>query len=372
MLYVDIPTLAEIKALVRARSDACLSIFVATTPETQHVEASRIAFRNLVREGVARLRAENFDKRRLALIEAECQAISEDDEFWRFQARSLVLLATPDNVRTFRLATAVNDSVQVADRFQIKPLLRAVAFPQTAFVLALSENAAELFEVSPDSQPTPVPVPDLPKSAADAAGRASINNLSQGTRVSGREGQTLLLHQYARKVDAALRPVLRGTDLPLILASTQPLAPIFRSINSYPKLLPEGIVTSPDRLTAPEIARAARPVLDGHYRAEIDAARALYSQRDAQRRATTNIGDIGRAATAGAIESILVDIEASMSGTVSDEGKVSLASDGGPATYDVIDELVGRAILADARFLGVRAGDVPGGAAIAATLRYPL
>jgi hypothetical protein len=43
------------------------------------------------------------------------------------------VLATPDSVRTFRLATAVTDTAEVSDRFHLKPLLRAVTFPQSAF-----------------------------------------------------------------------------------------------------------------------------------------------------------------------------------------------------------------------------------------------
>ena len=46
------------------------------------------------------------------------------------QAHSLAVLATPDSVRTFRLATAITDMVEVSDRFHLKPLLRAIAFPQ--------------------------------------------------------------------------------------------------------------------------------------------------------------------------------------------------------------------------------------------------
>lgn len=44
MLYVDVPTLQELKALIAARADACVSIYLSTTPQTQHISASRIAY----------------------------------------------------------------------------------------------------------------------------------------------------------------------------------------------------------------------------------------------------------------------------------------------------------------------------------------
>lgn len=373
MLYVDIPTLPEIRALIGQRRDACVSIYLSTTPQTQHVNASRIAFGNLSRAALEQLDAAGFDKRRRVLLEGEFAALREDEAFWRFQAHSLAVLATPDTIRTFRLATAITDTVEVSDRFLLKPLLRAIAFTQTAFVLALSANAVRLLEVYPDLPPAPVRVPELPKSASDAVGRASLNDLTQGTRIANAEGKTTLLSQYARQVDAALREVLSGREMPLILAATEPLGSMFRRINAYPALLDEGISESPDRMSDSELARAARPVLDSHYASEVVAAKALFHTRLGQKRATSDIGEAARAATLGAIELLLVDIDQVLPGVVDDtDGKVSLVSTPGTGSYDVIDEIAGRAILTGAKFLGVREADLPGGTPLAAILRYPL
>jgi hypothetical protein len=299
--------------------------------------------------------------------------LGDDEEFWSHQANSLAVLATPDHIRTFRLATAVADTVQVSDRFHLKPLLRAIAFPQTAFVIALSENAVRLTENFADMPPSKVRVPDLPKNAADAVGRASVNNLTQNTRMANAEGQTVLLRQYARKVDAALRGVLAGRDTPLILAATEPLAPIFRNLCSYAGLLREGISESPDRLTDAELASAVRPILDGHYKDQIKEAQALFEMRSNERRATIDLDEAARAATSGAIEFLIVDIDHVVPGTVSDaDGAVTLATGQDATTYDVIDEIAGRAIMTGARFLGVRRGDIPGNGPLAAILRYPI
>jgi hypothetical protein len=372
MLYIDLPTLPELRSLVSARADACVSIYIATTPQTQHVAASRIAYRNMVKAGLEQLEQIGLDKRRRAALDLELSALGEDDDFWRLQAHSLAVLATPDSLRTFRLATSITDTVQVSDRFHMKPLLRAIAFPQTAFVLALSENSARLLEIFPDAPPSLVRIQDLPKNAADAVGRASVNNLTQNTRIANAEGQTVLLRQYARKVDAALRGVLGGRDIPLILAATDPLGPIFRGLNSYPALLSEGITISPDRLSDEELASAARPVLDGHYNAQIHAAKELFHARSGARRATMDIGEVARAATNGAIEFLLVDIDHILPGTIGDDGSVTPSSKDDANSYDIVDEIAGRAILTGATFLGVRQSDIPDGAPLLAILRYPI
>ena len=85
--------------------------------------------------------------------------------------------------------------------------------------------------------------------------------------------------QYARQVDAALRPVLAGRETPPILAATGRLASVYRSVNSYPNLLPHGIEDSPDRISDADLADAARPVLDASNAAELSALKALYEAR---------------------------------------------------------------------------------------------
>ncbi len=373
MLYVDIPTRPEIRALIEARADACVSIYLPTTPHTQHIDASRIAFGNMTRTALEQLEAAGLDKRRRAALEENLIALDEDDDFWRLQANSLAVLVTPDSLRTFRLATDVTALVEVSDRFHLKPLMRALAFPQHAFVLALSENDVRLVEVFADHPATAVSVPDLPGSAADATGHASVNTPDAGSGHGNIPGQKSLLLKYLRKVDAALRPVLAGRETPLILAATEPLGPMFSSVNSYPGLLAEGISASPDNMSESALASAARSVLDGHYAAQIEAATALFHERVGSHRAITDLRAVARAATFGAVDLLMVDIDEVIPGTVNEtDGAVALATTPDSASYGVIDEITGRAFLAGGEVLAVRRADMPDGAAVAAILRYPV
>jgi hypothetical protein len=373
MLYVDIPTHPEIRALFEARADACVSIYLPTTPESQNVALSRISFGNLTRTALEQLDAAGFDKRRRAALEEKLIALDEDGDFWRLQANSLAVLATPDSLRTFRLATEVTETVEVSDRFHLKPLMRAMAFPQHAFVLALSENDARLVEVFADQPATAVSVLGLPDSAADAAGRSPVKTLMQDAKQANSESRKKLLLSFVRKVDAALRPVLGGRETPLILAATEPMGPMFRAVNSYPGLLSEGISTSPGIMSESALASAARSVLDGHYAAQIEAATALFHERIGSHRASSDLRAVARAATFGAVDLLFVDINEVMPGTIDDtDGTVALATMPGAASYGVIDEIAGRAILAGGKVLAVRRADMPDGAAVAAILRYPV
>ena len=43
-----------------------------------------------------------------------------------------------------------------------------------------------------------------------------------------------------------------------------------------------------------------------------------------------------------------------------------------PRTYGIVDEIAARALLSGASVLGVRKEDIPGGASLAAILRFPI
>ena len=371
MLYVDIPTRPELKALNEVRADACVSIYLDTTPLTQEADASRIELGNLARQAREQLEAAGLDKRRLAALMEHFDDLAEDDDFWRLQANSLAVLATPDALRTFRLPTALVPTVEVSDRFHLKPLLRSVTFSHSAFVLALSENAVRLVAVHAELPAATVKVEGLPRDAASAVGKSTLNGRSPSGRIHGAEGQNVRFRQYARQIDAALRPVLAGRDTPLILAGTGRLPSIFRSVNSYPGLLEDAIETSPDRMSEAELADAARPILDAAHAAELSRIGSLYEARSGAGRATSTIADAARAATHGAIEALLVDIDAVVPGTVDEvTGAVSLADSPGAASYDIVDEIAGRALASGARVLGVRKADLPAEGCLAAILRY--
>ena len=121
------------------------------------------------------------------------------------------------------------------------------------------------------------------------------------------------------------------------------------------------------------LAAAARGVLDRIYAADLDALAELYVTREAQGRATGDVAQAARAATFGAVDTLIVDMEASVPGTVADEdGAVSFAETADAGSYGVVDEIARRALASGARVVAARRADIPGGGVLAAILRYPV
>src|SRR5262249_9206855 len=147
-----------------------VSLYLPTSP-TSRGDAERIELKNLASEAARQLQEAGAPRSAVAAIEEDLADLVDDDEFWRFQARSLALFLTPTTTATFRLANSLSSLVEISARFHLKPLLRAVTSPHPAFVLALAQNSVRLLEIAPDLPPAEIRVADLPKDVASAVGK---------------------------------------------------------------------------------------------------------------------------------------------------------------------------------------------------------
>jgi stalled ribosome rescue protein Dom34 len=122
-----------------------------------------------------------------------------------------------------------------------------------------------------------------------------------------------------------------------------------------------------------ELAARARTVLDELHAQELRDTHELFERRRAEGRALIDIGDVARAATRGAVDTVLVDIDEVVPGSVDEQtGAVTFADGASTARYGVVDEIARRTWLAGGRVLAVRRDDVPDRASVAAILRYAI
>jgi hypothetical protein len=238
-------------------------------------------------------------------------------------------------------------------------------------VLALSQNSVRVLEIAPELEAGEIQIPDLPKDVASAVGKSSIRDRAPSGRIQGSEGQMTRLRQYARQIDQALRPLLNGLDVPLILAATDPIDPIYRSVNNYPHLLATSLPGNPENSSDAQLTESARRLLDDLYAAELRRIQETYALRASQRRASANIADVARAATFGLVDTVLVDIDEVVPGRVDDEtGAITIDGTDDAVNYGVVDEIARRVWLNGGKVLAVRRDDIPGNGPVAALLRY--
>lgn len=373
MEYKDIPTQADVERIASLRQPGCVSIYLPTGTTPAEADRARIELKNHLASAVRSLERLGVPRARIHSIQSEGERILDDRNFWRFQSRSLAVFLDGELAETFRLPNRLTTACEVADRFYVKPLLRALTFPQSALILALAGNSVRLLHVTPDRPPERIDVPGMPKDVAAAVGKTSIAGRQPEGRVQGSEGHKVRMLEYVQAIDRALHPLLANSTEPLILAASEPLIGIFRGSGEHPRLVPEVISGNPEEKSDDELAAAARGVLDRLYASKVAELRTAYEARIAARTALVDLSDIARAATFGAVESLVIDIDRRVPGTVDDEsGAISFGDDDATGDYGVVDEILRRALASKAKVYALRAEDVPGGGAAAAAVRYPV
>ncbi|MET3970589.1 hypothetical protein [Bradyrhizobium sp. S3.9.1] len=391
MLHIEIPSLEEFKALAQVKGETCVSLYLPTSPLGRSAKVNRTAFKDLAKEALSQLKeagigkvemtafADQFD--RLAGVEPDVQDQDKVrrqqhakpdpvDSFWHYQANGLAVLATSGATRTLRLPNSPKPLAEVADRFHLTPLIRAMTSPHDVYVLALAKVSVRLVHAFANFPPERLQVPGLPANAEEATRRPSVHVRAPRGHLQNLEGEKVLLQQYVRKVEQAVYGVLAGRNTALVLAAAEPLASMFRSVNTYPGLADEMIEGNPDQTTDAELEDAAIPILDRLYSRDLAAVIARYDELK-PRLATTDVSYAAHAATAGAIDQLLVDLDAVVPGLVSDlDGSVTYAASDDAQTYSVVDEVARRALYTGARVMGARREELPDRAPLAAILRY--
>lgn len=354
MIYKD--TLREPEFLkLAAERDICVSLYFPTTRVSQDANAERIQLKNAARIGFAE--AESIaDKNQMRAMEALVDELHDDEEFWAHQAYGLGVLITPKSIRTYRLGYSVETAAEVSDRFYLKPLVPTLR-PKSAWVLAISHKFVKLFEFTTARELVPVNVPNLPADFSDATGRAVQMDRAAARRLEGEEGHRALQTQFVRAIENAVRPVVSGSHVPLILAASADLQAIYRRLNHYDQLSEESISGNFENANLEDLRKAVVPIAMKLRQDRVDNWVEQFEQRKNDNRAISDLATIARLASQGQVSHLLVDADAMQYGTVDDEGNLKLSDLRDAATYDVIDEVMTRAMQAGAEVLAVRKGE---------------
>jgi hypothetical protein len=370
-MRTDIPSRGDVETLAAIRDPGCVSIYIPTSTKPTESERARIELKNRVRSATDHLKAAGATDSLVSSITSSIDELVDDPDFWANQADSLALFVNGTVRRSYRLPTALDAACEVHDRFYIKPLLSAVSFPRSAYILALAQKSVRFIEVTEDLPPAEIAVPDMPRDLDSATGHDLVNGRGSYARTD--DDPKLRIREYAQAIENALKPILAASSRPLIIAGTEPLASIFRGVSTYSQLADEVITGNPEDRSAEELASAARRILVGRYAAQRVALKDRFQNLAAQERAVTDVDGVAKAATYKAIDTLLVDVEQNIPGTIDeDSGEVTQVEGQNSNHYGVMDEVIRRALLSDTRIFAVQAGDIPGGGPMAASLRFPI
>lgn len=368
MAHKDIPKRQDIEALAAARIPYSVSIYIPTGHQPDSSEKARIELKNTSREAARQLKESGASPAVIQHLEDEIEQLIGNAPFWKEQSQSLAIFIDPAHVQTYRLPNRFTSTLDVADRFYIKPLMRTITFPQSAFVLALAQNSVRLIQVTADEPAQVLDVPGLPENFE------TYINLDKEKKKFDRaeHDNAVYIQKYAAEINKAVYPVVRASKLPLILAAAEPLNGAYRRANAYEYLSDEMIVGNAEAFSSDALAEKTRPILDRLYAQEIAQAVDHFKSREGQLMGSRNLETVAQGAALYAIDTLLIDFDERIPGSLDDLGGITYADADDASNYGVADEILRRALVVNARVYAVRSSEMPDGAKVAATFRFPV
>jgi hypothetical protein len=310
----------------------------------------------------------------------------------------LALFLTEGVFRYYRLPLDFEPLVIVMGRFHLKPLLPLITSDGLFHVLAISQNEIRLLQCT-RHRVGEVALGDVPDRLAEvlkwddperrlqfhtstpAPGGVRVRfglrkrrpAIFHGHGVASADDPKDYIFRHFRRVDEGLKGVLGTERAPLVLAGVDYLHPIYRTANTYPHLVDEGIEGNAEELRASELHEQAWAIVEPLFVAKQQRAADRYRQLAGagSAHASSELEEVVRAATYGRVETLFVAVGEQRWGTFDPaSNEVDAHESRRPADQDLVDFAAIQTLLHGGDVYATESGDVPSGTALAATFRY--
>jgi hypothetical protein len=342
-------TRQDLMQLIKDPQAPCISIFLATKRGGAGRSQDHAAFKNLLREAGQALAALGVAAAAVRSRLASLEALLGDRDFWSKTGRGIAVFSDAGGMRAWRLPTEVADRVVVGKRFFVLPLIPLLPDAHRFYVLALSQNAVQLYQGDGDGL-LPLPAEGMPASLAEALrynniqpqalsrstpGHGSTQYSAQGAAT---EEDTENLERLVRPIVRALEGVVKKEPLPIVVAATERLAGALRQFGSALPLAKEIVHGNPDRLSAAELHAKAWAMLAPEFEAERRHAVERYTELDGTVRASRGLEEILRAADEGRVWMLLLEAGAERWGALNPaSGTVSVHAQAQSGDEELLD-----------------------------------
>lgn len=384
---MDLFSRYHLQQLLADHDCPCVSVFLPTKSAGRETLQNRIRFENLLNQAEEKLQAAGLRSPVARDLLAEARDRERTSMFWTHQADGLAMFIAPKPVGTrfFRLPIAVEESVVVADRFHIQPLLPLIQFDGFFYILAVSQHQARLFQATQQNiAQVEVDPPQDVEQTLDLQRLESLQMHSQKKGRGQRSGtedlifhghddtnQKQLILEAFRRLNDALEEYFGAETAPLVFAGVEYLYPLFSEANTYRGLADEFIHGSAERMPAEELHRKAWPIVEPLFREKERQQKLLFQEGVAKKNASSDLGEILSAVEDGRVGTLFVARGAKQWGSFDPVAR-DTSFDTGPTgdNEDLVEACIRGALGTGGEVYVLETGEMPSEAPVGAIFRY--
>ncbi|HEX2978849.1 MAG TPA: hypothetical protein VHO48_01175 [Anaerolineaceae bacterium] len=291
---MDLLSRDDLLNLIGQTDQTSLSIFMPAERIGPAVQQNPIRLRNLLETAEEQLRARGMGTAEIRDFLAPVQNLLTDAAFWQRQSDGLAIFLSSNHFQVYRLPVSFDENVVINGHFYTKPLLPMLDGNGCFYLLALSQNAARLFEgdrfemheVDLGNTPT-----NMEKALGydDDIGQVQLHTktnpgghgdrnaifFGHGTTADERKKDDIL--RFFQILERGIHTRIGDSTQPLLLAGVEYLLPIYRNASRYPHIHEQSLTGNPEnqsaeelhdeawRIIAPRFQQTRREAIEGYY-----------------------------------------------------------------------------------------------------------
>lgn len=378
-------TLSDLHGLVSVRNENCLSLLMPTHPVGREGQQDTVRLKNLVSRAETELMERGIRSTLARKIAEPILELPLDKRQWAARKLGLAVFRSEDVLETYWLATRLEESLIIDQRFHVKRLLPALNFCPPFFVLVLSRSHLRLLRGTWYGCRSVLPR-EVPSNIIDAL---NLQTADRGEQVhSGMRGdlgkEAAVFHgqgghrdtlkdeiaEYFQLVEHAIHPVIRDSGWPLIVAGVDYETAIFREVAAHLPIHEESLEGSFDYASDDEVYELALPIARRSY-AQVKS-HALDTLVDFAHtgRASYEVEKIVPAAHQGQVETLFVNPQAAEYGRFRPETNWVEFTSASRPELDLVEEATEQTILHRGTVYAAIPVELPENCAMGAVFRF--
>lgn len=319
---MDYISIEKLKELARINEPNCISIFMPTyragMETNEKVDQKHL--KNLVKNARHELESLGLKGREIEELLEPLNTLVENTGFWKLQSDGLAIFRNKNLFEYYTLPVLFEPYVHIADHFYPMPLIPYINNGVKFYLLAISMGEVKFYEGFPHHIHE-IEVSDLvPERLEEAVGfdfeQKHLNYRAGGDErgraiyhghgsASQEETKTEIL-KYFRAVNSGIMELLHDKDSPLVLATVDYLAPIYREANGYKYLHKDFLAGNPQHENPVLLHEKARDLLKDHFERERKEKILMFEQALALQKAEYREEKIISAALNGRVDTLFI------------------------------------------------------------------
>jgi hypothetical protein len=237
----------RIEKLIKQSQDLNITITLPTHKKGEEVQQDPIRFKNQLNEVEKELKEKGMKESEIDSLLKRPKELLEDLIFWNHGDEGLAVYINKDNFELFELPYSLKEQVYVNDHFLITPLLPMISLDGSYHILGVSQkkvrllkcNRRNVVDVTPDDIFTSIEefIEEKPEIQLQFHTGADNEDAMFFGHGGSDEDKKVIVEKYFRGVEESVTRQMKQSNDPLILAGTEEILSIYRSINKYKRLL---------------------------------------------------------------------------------------------------------------------------------------